>query len=323
MSSSSKVCVVGSFMYDLVATAPRRPEPGETVIGTSLTTYAGGKGFNQAVAAARAGAKTQMVGRIGRDGFGAEFRAFLEKERIDSSHVIVDAEHGTGVGLPVVEENGQNSIIVVPQANQAVSLADIESARRVIENSAVLLLQLELPMEPTLRAARIAHDSGRTVILNPAPFTDVPAELADCVDILVPNEGELRALAGKASVHGNGSLSSLAQTVSQAWTATVVVTLGAAGVLLVPLEGQHITFGAHPVQAVDTIGAGDTFCGNLGARLALGDDLPEAAAFANAAAALAVTRRGGAPATPMAGDTAAFLKRNGDRSGSLQLETRR
>lgn len=322
MTASRSVCVVGSFMYDLVATAPRRPEPGETVIGTSLTTFAGGKGFNQAVAAARAGAKTQMVGRIGSDGFGAEFSAFLEEERIDSSHVIVDPEHGTGVGFPVVEENGQNSIIVVPRANLAMSIADIEFARPAIENSAVLLLQLELPIEPTLHAARIAHEAGRTVILNPAPFSSLPTEMRELIDILVPNEGELRALAGTDSA-GNGSLPSLAQSVSQEWNATVVVTLGAAGVLLVAVGEKPITFGPHPVRAVDTIGAGDTFCGNLGARLALGDELAEAAAFANAAAALAVTRRGGAPATPIATDTAEFLARNGNRSGSLQQEGQR
>lgn len=301
-------------MYDVVATAPRRPRPGETLIGTSLATYVGGKGFNQAVAASRAGAKTAMVGRLGRDGFGAEFRGFLDNERIDATHVVIDAEHGTGVGLPVVETNAENSIIVVPRANLAVSTDDINAARSTIENASVLLLQLELNSEPTTYAARIAHEAGTKVILNPAPLTTPPLEMMPYVDILVPNEGELHAL---ASQDGNATIFELAESVQEAWNTTLVVTLGMRGALVVSPDQRPETLAGHGVEAIDTIGAGDVFCGNLGARLALGSSLEEAVAFANAAAAIAVTRRGGAPSAPRAAETRAFLANGETQPASL------
>lgn len=310
---TASVCVVGSFMYDVVATAARRPEPGETVIGSSLATYVGGKGFNQAVASARAGAPTAMIGRVGDDSFGSEFHQALDTEGIDATHVLTDLDQGTGVGLPVVDGNGQNSIIVVPRANLAVSAADVDASAQVIEAASVLLLQLELKLEPILAAARIAHQAGLTVILNPAPYIRLPAELRDLVDIVVPNEGELRALAAETQgADGDTSILALARAVATEWKCAVVVTRGEQGVVVVPDTGHHETVGAYPVDAVDTIGAGDTFCGNLGARLAHGTTLAAAVSFANAAAALSVTRNGGAPAAPYAAETQQLLDKAGD-----------
>lgn len=304
----SGVCVVASFMYDLVATAPRRPASGETLIGTSFATYVGGKGFNQAVAAARAGAKTAVVGRVGEDSFGAEFHAFLAAEGIDANHLLTDAQHGTGVGLPVVEDSGLNSIIVIPRANQAVTVEDVEAARAAIERSAVLLLQLELPEAPTVHAARIAHEAGATVVLNPAPFAALPAEIRAYVDVLVPNEGELRGLAGDGS-GGRAPVLAVAEAVQSEWDCTLVVTLGEEGVLVLDLDVDPVTVPAHVVDVVDTIGAGDTFCGNLGARLAAGDSLIDAVTYGNAAAAIAVTRHGGAPAAPRSDEVDVFVRR--------------
>ncbi|MGO1582897.1 MAG: ribokinase [Actinomycetaceae bacterium] len=301
MSGPAQVCVVASFMYDLVASAPRRPEAGETLVGTGFATYVGGKGFNQAVAAARTGTPTAAVGRLGEDPFGAEFREFLDAEGIDSTHVSTDAEHGTGVGLPVVQDGGQNSIIIVPRANEAVAPEDIEAARPVIEDAAVLLLQLEIPL-PALRAAvGIARGAGTRVILNPAPFVPVPPDLLEGVDVLIPNEVELRQM-----VPGEPDLIGAALELHRSAGCVVVVTCGEEGVVVVDgPEPRHVP--AHRVDVVDTIGAGDAFCGNLGARLALGDDLDEAIVHANAAAALSVTRRGGAPAAPTAAETQQFV----------------
>lgn len=299
MTTPAQVCVVASFMYDMVATAPRRPAEGETLVGTGFATFVGGKGFNQAVAAARSGASTAVVGRVGEDHFATEFRDFLRAEGIGDAHVTGDREQGTGVGLPVVVEGGQNSIIIVPRANEAVTVSDVEAARPAIEGAEVVLLQLEIPLPAVRLAAQIASDAGTTVVLNPAPFADLPPDVLDLVDVLVPNEVELSQL-----VPGEPDPTEAALALRRSAGCVVVVTCGRAGVLVVDDEGAPRRIAAHRVDVVDTIGAGDAFCGNLSARLALGDDLDTALRFANAAAALSVTRPGGAPAAPRAAETA-------------------
>lgn len=302
MSAPMQVCVVASFMYDMVATAPRLPAVGETLMGTGFATYVGGKGFNQAIAAARAGATTGVIGRVGTDPFAAEFRQFLHTEGVDDEHLVADDEHGTGVGLPVVDERGQNAIIIVPRANHALSLDDVEAGREMIAGAAVLVLQLEVPIAPIIHAARIARDAGVTVVLNPAPYAAVPPELLESVDVLVPNEVELGQL-----VPGGADLDQAAIALQRSVGCAVVVTCGAAGLLVVGDDARLLRVPAHEVQVADTIGAGDAFCGNLGARLALGDDLLSAVRYANAAAALSVTRLGGAPAAPTATETERFV----------------
>lgn len=306
MSSTPSVCVLASFMYDLVATAPVRPQPGETVVGTSFETFVGGKGFNQAVAARRAGAEVSVIGRLGDDSFGEEFRAFLHAEGIAADHVLADAGSGTGVGLPVVETGGQNSIVIVPRANLHVTRHDVAAASGAIAAADVLLTQLELPMTATLAAVRIAHGSGVRVVLNPAPYAPLPADLLAMVDVLVPNEIELRQLAGAAP---DAPVADVARAWWSGRQGALVVTLGSHGALVLDggSEPEHVPGIA--VEAVDTIGAGDTFCGFLGARLAAGDTLREAVAVANAAAALSVQRAGGAPAAPHAEEIAGLLGR--------------
>lgn len=300
---SGGVCVVGSFMMDLVASAPRRPMPGETLVGTDFSSYLGGKGFNQAVAAARAGARTSLIGRLGDDEFGATFRDALRIEEIRSDGVVVDGEAGTGVGLPVVEPDGQNSIIIVPRANLRVDVRQIESARGAIAEADVLLLQLELPVETALAAARIARQAGTSVVLNPAPSAALPDTLLACVDIVVPNEVELIGLAGLPGA----DIEDAARVLQRRWRTDVVVTLGSHGVLVLRGEQPSFRVAPHSVLAVDTVGAGDTFCGNLGASLSRGEDLLGAVDFANAAAALAVTRHGAAEAAPRRPEVQAFL----------------
>lgn len=298
----ASVCVVGSFMMDLVAYAPRRPNAGETLVGTDFSSAPGGKGFNQAVAATRAGARTAMIGCLGDDDMGRQFRSMLTAEAIDASAVQTRAGVGTGVGLPIVEPDGQNSIVVVPRANQTVDAVQIIEAAPVITGADVLVLQLELTVDAALAAARLAHERGVTVILNPAPVCPLPAELLEVVDVLVPNEGELAALTG---VVGHGP-SEAAAVLRDRWGLDVVVTLGERGALVVAANGDvtHVT--PLPVRAVDTVGAGDVFCGYLAAGLAQGLSLARAAETANAAAALSVTRTGSAASAPTAVEVRAF-----------------
>lgn len=292
---STSVCVVGSFMMDLVARAPRRPVTGETLVGTGFDIFLGGKGFNQAVAAARADASTSFVGRLGDDDFGRQFRAAMHREGIDADAVLSDQQHGTGVGLPIVEPSGQNSIIIVPRANHAVTVEQVEAAAPTIQAAAVLLLQLEIPVPAVATAARLARQAGTTVVLNPAPFAPCPPEVLEQVDVLVPNEVELLALSGGDVAAG---IELLARQVHGEWATDLVVTLGARGALVLDGSGTASVVDGHTARAVDTVGAGDVFCGSLGARLAEGADLAEAVAYANAAAALAVTRPGGAESAP-------------------------
>jgi ribokinase len=303
---TGRLCVVGSFMMDLVVRAPRRPLAGETIVGHGFDMFLGGKGFNQAVAAARCGATTAMVGRLGDDDFGRRFRECLAIEGIDDTHVAVDAAAGTGIGAPLVETGGENSIVVIPRANAALSPVHIEAAAPAITSATVLLLQLELPVVTAVAAARLARDAGVTVVLNPAPALAAVdmAPLRGLVDVLVPNETEAMMLAG-AVTNGDGSVG-LAATLRRWSGAAVVLTAGGAGCVLADGEGTE-SVASHPVDVVDTVGAGDAFCGVLGAWLADGSSLREAVRHANAAGALAVTRAGAEPSMPRRDDVVALV----------------
>lgn len=292
----SSVCVLGSFMMDLAVCAPRRPAPGETVVGTGFDMFLGGKGFNQAVAASRAGATTGMIGRLGDDEFGRQFLERLRTEAIDATHVIVDEQTGTGIGVPLVEASGENSIVIVPRANQQMTPTDIERSTPSIESARVLLLQLELPVDTAFAAARIAKRSGALVVLNPAPApdADVIDEFRGLIDVLVVNEVEAHALCG-ATVSSDSSR--LGAELARLAGAPVVMTLGSQG-CLVASKQSSFAIAAHRVDVVDTVGAGDAFCGAMGAWLSAGADLDDAVVYANAAGALAVTCPGAEPAMP-------------------------
>ncbi|KJE19518.1 sugar kinase, ribokinase [Frankia torreyi] len=293
------VCVVGSLMMDLITYATRRPLPGETLVGDDFTMTPGGKGFNQAVAAARAGSRTSLVGRVGADQFGSIFRQALAEEEIDTTHLHGAEQDGTGVGLPVVERGGQNSIIIVPRANASVTAADVAAARSAITAADVLLLQLELPLDAVWQAARIARSAGVKVILNPAPAAALPADLLSLVDYFVPNEVEVCLYA-----EGEVMAERLDDLASRFPRMNVVVTWGERGVIgrLVGDDGVALSLRepAPVVNAVDTVGAGDVFCGYLAAGLAHG--VPPAAAIRSAvsAASLAVTRTGSGLSAPYA-----------------------
>jgi ribokinase len=281
------VAVVGSFMMDLVARTSRLPKPGETVIGESFAMFLGGKGFNQAVACARSGAPTAMVGRVGDDDFGRRFLASLDEEGIDRAGVSVDPEVGNGVGLPVVDGEGQNAIIVIPQANHRLTPADLPVD--VLSSASVVLLQWELPADVTIAAARIAHEAGATVVLNPAPAVGSLADYDGLIDVLVPNESEAAALGDAPE------------------GVSLVLTLGEKGAL-VRHDGREERFDPHAVTCIDTVGAGDAFCGALCAALDAGASLFEAARIGNAAGALAVTKAGAEPSMPRRAAIDALLR---------------
>jgi ribokinase len=273
------VLVVGSANLDVVARAERHPSPGETLLGTELAEHPGGKGLNQAVAAARSGARVALVGALGDDDAGRRLRAVLAADGIAAEHVAtVDAP--TGRALIVVDSYGENTIVVVPGANSLVTVGpDVPAAT-------ITLAQLETPQSTVEAAFRAARATGGMTVLNPAPAADLSAELLGLSDVMVPNEHEADLLGGAATLLASGCRA-------------VIVTRGAAGVDVHTPDGvTHVP--PHPVDPVDTTGAGDAFCGSLCARLAAGDSLEAAVRWAVVAGALATTVAGAVPAQPTA-----------------------
>lgn len=299
---SVSIVVVGSVNTDLVVRASRIPSPGETVTGGRFLQADGGKGANQAVAAARLGAHVTFVGRVGADELGEHAVTGLRDEGIDVRFVTRDPGAASGVALIVVDGSGENAIAVAPGANARLSSADVEAAAGVIEEADALLLQLETPLEPVERAASIASEAGVRVILNPAPARPIPESLLALVDVLTPNEGEARALGGESEVEA------AAAALRRRGVGTVVVTLGSRGALLVTHEGET-RVATVAVDVVDTTGAGDAFNGALAAGLAEGMDLEAAARFGCAAGTLATTVAGARPSLPERARVAALMNR--------------
>jgi ribokinase len=276
---TAEIVVVGSVNRDLVLAVPHLPAPGETVLGADVVAQPGGKGANQAVAAARLGRRVALVARVGADDAGTWLRDGLAAESIDVAYVAVDDAAPSGTALIAVDERGENTIIVSPGANARVGSGDVERAAAALREARVVLLGHEVPEDAVTAAAAAA---GGTVVLNPAPARAVAPEVLARVDVLVPNRGELAALAGR-----DGDPAALATGVHPA----VVVTLGAEGALVVA-GGRAERIPAPEVDAVDTTGAGDAFCGALAAALAGGAELVDAARRAVETAAANVTRAG-------------------------------
>jgi ribokinase len=281
---------------DLVVRAPHIPRPGETVLGGALSMVPGGKGANQAVAAARLGAKATMVGRVGCDGFGDALLASLAVDGIDHAHVLRDDGAATGVALIVVAADGENSIVVSPGANQRLSPASAGAAGHAIAGADVVVLQLEVPLDTVTRAAELARKHGAMVILNPAPARPLPASLLGMVDVLVPNESEAALLAGLPPGSRGGAATAAELLVGQG-VRTVVLTLGRRGTLAAH-SGEMLHIPAFEVEPVDTTAAGDAFVAGLAVALAEGKTLPGAVRFGNAAGALATTVPGAQTSLP-------------------------
>jgi ribokinase len=299
-TATPKVTVVGSLNIDLVCRATRRPDKGETLIGDAFDIFTGGKGFNQATAAARLGAEVTLIGSVGADPFGEMLLTATENEHIDSRFVRKRTDTGTGVATIVIEPDGDNSIIVVPRANMALTTTDIDDAADCIADADVLLLQLETPIAASEHAASIAKAHGTTVILNPAPAQPLPDSLLASVDILTPNQSETELLSGMQvsnDEEARNAAEVLRAHMVDTPTSAVVLTLGEQGALILTATTSE-RISALSVDAVDTTGAGDAFCGALATALANGETLRAAIEFANAAGAAAVTVIGATPSMP-------------------------
>lgn len=299
---------------DLVARAARIPQPGETIIGGDFDTAPGGKGANQAVAAARLGAHVSMVGRVGCDTFGGLLLENLAAARVDHELVHRDAEAATGVALITVDGAGQNSIVVASGANMRLSVADVDAAENAISTADVLLLQLESPLDTVVRAAEIAASHGAKVILNPAPARPLPAALLSLVDVLIPNESET-ALLTHLPVGNRAEIEAAAKALQDLGVVTVILTLGERGALLVQ-EEQGERFAAFDVVPVDTTAAGDAFVGGFAVALAEGRSLAEAVRWGNATGALATTKLGAQPSLPSRQDVVQLLSTGALREDS-------
>jgi len=299
------ILVIGSLNADLVVRAPRFPAPGETIQGEDLATIPGGKGANQAVAAARLGAQVAMIGRVGSDAFGSMLIENLRQNRVDASRVLPDENAATGTAIIVVNADGQNSIVLSPGANGKITPADIKPAS--IPPATLLLLQFEIPLETVVYAARLAKEKGLRVLLNPAPARPVPEELLGLCDLLLPNETELALLTGEP-VGDLASAEAAARRLVRRGARNVIVTLGENGALLVNEERtKHIP--SFKVAVVDTTAAGDAFVGGLAVGLLDGRTLEDAVQYGCACGALAVTKFGAQPSLPTSEDVAKLLKR--------------
>lgn len=304
--NAPRILVVGSSNTDFSVRMDRLPKPGETVLGGAFATAAGGKGANQAVAAARAGGGVTFVARVGRDDLGERAVAAYEKEGIGTKYVFRDKSAPSGVALIFVGSGGANSIAVASGANGKLTAADVRKARPALAGAGALLVQLETPLETVEAAVVLATKAGVPVILNPAPARPLPNALLGKVAFLTPNETEAELLTG-VRVRGVKDARKAAEILRQRGARGVVITLGGRGVLLADEAGARLVKGFE-VKAVDTTAAGDTFNGAFAVALAEGKTSLEAVRFAQAAAALSVTKAGAQESAPRRREIERFLR---------------
>lgn len=299
------ILVIGSFMMDLVVRTGRFPQNGETVIGSNFSKFPGGKGANQAVAAARLGADVTMAGKVGSDPFGDEFIVTLKNEGINTENILCDSKYPTGVGSITLEESGNNRIVVVPGANLHYDLQELNRIKGLIQNAELLIVQLEMDLSMIEQAVAYASEVQVPVILNPAPAQKLSERLLEKVTYLTPNETEVEILTGikiltleDAEIAGKVLLDKGVQN--------VVITLAEKGSLIVN-KNDIIHIPSYKVQPVDTVAAGDAFNGALAVGIVNKKPLQEAVEFANAVGALAVTREGAIPSLPNKAEVENFL----------------
>lgn len=305
-----KLVVVGSSNTDMIIRVPHIPAPGETVLGGEFLTAAGGKGANQAVAAARVGGDVSLVACVGTDVFGEQALSGFEQEGIDTHQCIKDKDAPSGVAQIFVAEDGENSIAVAPGANACLQPRHIAESESLLNGAGVVLLQLETPVETVLEAARRSHAGGARVILNPAPACALPAEIYPLLDLITPNESEIEILTG-IHVSDESSATEAATVLHGRGVRNVLLTRGARGVFLSEQDEGGIRTGSYPafsVTPVDTTAAGDVFNGCLAVELARGQDLLEATRFAQAGAALAVQTLGAQTSAPTRAAVEGFLQ---------------
>lgn len=291
-----RIVVVGSSNTDLIVQAPHLPSPGETVLGGDLVKAAGGKGANQAVAAARLGAEVTLVARLGTDAFGQAALQSLASEGVSTEFAVQDDEHPSGVALIIVDSQGENQITVAPGANARLSAQDVQAASDAIRGADILLLQLEIPLQAVRRAAHIAFQAGVRVMLNPAPAQPLEGSLLSKLYALTPNRSEAEFLTGM-KLQDEDSIRQASLRLLEAGLQNAVLTLGSQGAL-VASKGITERITSRSVKAVDATAAGDAFNGALAFGLAQGWTLQESVRLANSAAALSVTRLGAQPSLP-------------------------
>jgi len=299
------VVVIGGCNMDLVVQAQRLPRAGETVLGERFFVAPGGKGSNQAVAAARLGAATAFVGRVGADDFGARLREMLQQEGVDVRCLLTDPHEPTGIAQITVDAGGENTIVVASGANARLDAADIAAARPTLHGARAVLLQLESPIAALGRAAEIAAAAGARVVLSVGPARAVPPDLLRRASVLVANQREIGQMAGREA-RDLAAVERAARALLEQGVQAVVTTLGAKGALVVDADGARSVLG-FPVRAVDTVGAGDAFTAGLTVACAEGRSLDEATRVGNACGALAATRAGAQPSMPRRAEVEALL----------------
>ena len=292
----SAVLVIGSSNTDMVVKTPHLPAPGETILGGTFFMNAGGKGANQAVAAARLGGKVTLMAKLGNDIFGKQALQLFIEEGIDTSGVFTDPHYPSGVALITVDDKGENCIAVASGANAQLLPADIESLKDKIVDAAIVLMQLEVPVETVAQAAALASEAGAMVILNPAPACELPTDIFQHISIITPNETEAEMLSGIKVIDIQSAMEA-ADIIRAKGVNTVIITLGSKGALIVG-EGMEQLVPAPVVAAVDTTAAGDVFNGALAVALAEGQGIVAAVEFACKAAAISVTRLGAQASAP-------------------------
>lgn len=290
-----QILVIGSSNTDMTVLADRLPVPGETVLGGTFAMGQGGKGANQAVAAQRLGGDVTFICKVGRDIFGENSIKEYKKEGMDTSKVMY-SDKPSGVALISVDTHAENCIVVASGANGDITVEDIEANRKDIEKAAILLLQLEIPVDAVVRAAKIAHEAGVYVVLNPAPACDLPEEIYQYLSLIIPNQTEIALMTGIEVKDEEGAAKAVKALQSKG-TKDVIVTMGSKG-SMVYHEGKATFVPSRKVNAVDTTAAGDTYCGGLCVALSEGKDIIAAAEFATASSALTVQKRGAQDSIP-------------------------
>lgn len=305
--SNNAILVIGSFMMDLVTRTPRVPKNGETVIGTSFLTFPGGKGANQAVAAARLGVPVIMAGKLGMDAFGDEMLATLQAEGVSVDFVLRHQGAATGVGSVTLDAKGNNRIVVIPGANLLYNLADLSTLESVMSSAGLIMLQLEMDLDLVKEAVMMGARHGVPVILNPAPAHELDDELLQQVTYLTPNETEAEILTG-VSINDLSSAKMAAQALLARGPKNVIITLAEEGAL-VATAGSFLHIPGYSVQAVDTVAAGDAFNGALAAGIVQGYSLEKSVRYANVVGALTVTREGAIPSLPNRSEADEFSRK--------------
>lgn len=304
----SKILVIGSFMMDLVAKTPRAPKEGETIKGLSFSQFAGGKGANQAVAAAKLGGDVIMTGKVGNDGFGNAQMQSLKSWGINTDYIYKDEKESTGIGFITLEESGKNRIIIIPGANMSFIPDDLVKNKQLIDDAEIIILQFEIPMETTYKSLDLSYEAGKTVILNPAPSSEIDPDYLRKVTYLILNEVEAKDFTGVDITDKENAKKAAVKLLKQGCR-NVIITMGGNGVLFLN-DAEEYYVPSHKVNVVDTTAAGDEFIGAFAYGLQNKYNHKECTEFANAAAALSVTRMGSQPSLPTLSEVEEFVRMN-------------